>query len=76
MEGGGGGVRGEREAYLKNAKITPDLQHYEEKRVDTADNLEEMSYLSEWLKWLGATHMIPKSSLFWNEFIPSPCISL
>ena len=45
--GGGGGVRGEREAYLKNAKITPDLQHYEEKRVDTADNLEEMSYLSE-----------------------------
>ena len=35
------GVRGEREADLKNAKITPDLQHYEEKRVDTADNLEE-----------------------------------
>lgn len=50
MEGGGleaRGVRGEREAYLKKAKITPDLQHYEEKRVDTADNLEEMSYLSE-----------------------------
>ena len=45
--GGGGGGRGEREAYLKNAKITPDLQHYEEKRVDTADNLEEMSHLSE-----------------------------
>ena len=53
MEGGGGvgvgarGVRGGREADLKNAKITPDLQHYEEKRVDTADNLEEMSHLSE-----------------------------
>ena len=49
-EGGGGGARGgrgEREADLKNAKITPDLQHYEEKRVDTADNLEEMSYLSK-----------------------------
>ena len=43
----GRGVRGEREADLKNAKITPELQHYEEKRVDTADNLEEMSYLSK-----------------------------
>ena len=48
MEGGGGvGVRGEREAYLKNAKITPDLQHYEEKRVDTADNLEEGGEISD-----------------------------
>ena len=50
---GGGGARsarGEREAHLKNAKITPDLQHYEEKRVETGDNLEEMSYLSKWIK--------------------------
>ena len=43
MGGGGGGghetVRGEREAHLKNAKITSDLQHYQENRVGTGDNL-------------------------------------
>ena len=38
-------MRGEREALLKNAKITHDLQHYQENRVDAGDNLEEMSYL-------------------------------